>query len=146
MKSLALIGLLNGNSDIRDHRPEFHADRRAAEAAMAEKRACARPALLDRILPAAFRTALARRRDRQVIERALARLAATSPHLLDDVGMAPVADMLAMKAHARHLADDVALGADAAETRVPGAPRRWRHARFDGARAEAPAPAGLAAE
>lgn len=114
--------------------PEGHDDTRAATAAGAAARA-ARPGLLARLWPLNLRAAAERRHADRMRDAELARLAATSPHLLADVGMAPRPVPLRVTDHNAHLADDIAISAEDVMTVHTVSPDPGRTGRADDRRA-----------
>lgn len=105
--------------------PDCHDDLRAAYAALAAGPA-ARPGILWRLVPAGIRRAVERRRAERLREEGLARLAETSPHLLEDVGLAPPVTQPGDGTHNAHLARDIAIGPEEVTTVHTIVPARSR--------------------
>ena len=110
MQYFGISALFNLPGAAADPQPEGHDDTRAAAEALAATR-MARPGPQAWLTMAGLRLRAAseRRFAARMQEQALVRLAETSAHLLDDVGIAPKTSGVRMTEHNAHLADDIAI-------------------------------------
>jgi hypothetical protein len=104
LRKIALFNLLARGAG----QAEGHDDLRAAAEVQSDKRK-SRRGLFSLLWPSAIRAAAERRFAERMREEGLARLAETSPHLLDDVGIVPKATLDNTAVHNAHLADDIAI-------------------------------------